>query len=825
MKVIALSSASLRKNALEKPESLAIASEEESISKFEFSQLVNAFAKTLTHYHKPETFLPVLVGTNINSVIVYHAAILSRVPVALIDGNTNPAYLKSILAKMNNPKNVIVSSIEFTDFLNPKINQIFVERLRQDEFDYPEVDLEASAIVIFSSGSTGEPKGVIWSWKNLDDAFEIMTRYYAEGKDVRLGRVTSIAFASGAYQMLSAAADHNLHLINPSNSPDEIIEFANKNSLYQISFSSSLTDRIYHHRTSGNTFQCVREVLTYGESVSWEQIKKIRQLVGSNAEIRTSYGASEAPGFVLYYQIKPETSLGLGRVPIGNLSEVKNLELIPNFEDPAIYSVVVNKFVAKEYLGSPIMTSHKFTTNDRNEKCYHTGDLVRVDEKGVITFLGRDDDLIKINGRFVSPSEPESLLQVLPGIVNVAVLPHIKPTGETILAAHLVVSKDSELTPTIVYEYLLDNLSSHLVPGELIRHSELPLNINGKVDRKALQSGHWLRWKENEADQESTKIEKFVLTGLRKILNAHDLSLAEDVFGCGMDSLAALEFQVFAEEFGFREIPPSIFLENRTAQSIADLLVNKLPLHQSNFVSINKMGLASPYFIFPGAGVSAIFFWELAHTLGSNQPLIVIEPKGLHTSEPIEESLEEMAASMAREIAIRCPKGVIHLIGHSAGAAIACEVGIILSSMDRKVSMISLDAAGIANRVTMSTGIYKLHFCYRRIKDLVLRTPHRTMKSIQRRQKARNRNSYEFFTLHIGKLSNSYTLTTKLSFPILFLYCTGSKNRFFWKETEQLKFQEILGTHFTFLDSVYIADVTKKIRDYFSLRNEDASGY
>jgi len=813
---VALSAQSLRNLASSLPDSLAIALGNERISKLEFSEMVNALAQRLSQLPKSSTFLPVVVGTNISSVILYHAAILSRTPVALIDGNINQVYLEKILSKLAKPRHVVITAPEFSSLLTPEIEQIHIERDRQTDFEIPDVDMNEGAIVIFSSGSTGEPKGVIWSWQNVDDSFSVISNFYSDGRELRLGRVTSIAYAAGAYQMFSAVLNHNLHLINPTSTPNEIIDFVNQNKLQRLAFSSSFAERIYEQRDRGLFFDEIEEINTYGESVSWEQIKKFRELTQGKALIRTSYGASESPGFVVYLLVKPETPLGVGPVPIGYVTEVKNVEFIPNPEDPEIKSLAINNFTALGYLDDADLTSKKFQINEHGERCYHTGDLVRIGENGAISFVGRGDDLVKINGRLVGPGESEALLRVFPGVANVAVLPHVTPSGKNYLTAHLVVDPESSVTPTEIYEYLISNLASHLIPAQLVRHRELPLNANNKVDRKALQSKQWPRWRDDDSAEAPTTLERFVLSQLRRILNTPDLSPTEDIFGSGMDSLAALEFEAVASEFGYENIKPAIFLEHRTVHSIAGFLATGRPAQESNFVTLNGKGSSTPYFLLPGAGVSAIFFKEFADELGTNQPLIVIEPRGMHTAEPIEESLEEMARSTSSEINSRQPEGELLLIGHSAGSAIACETGVLLTAMGRRVRMISLDATGLTNRVAMPPHFFRWHARYQRLIDLITRSPQRTLKSIQRRQRATNKGSYEFFTIHIGTLTIRYELKVKPTFPIHFLYCVGKRNTRFWQDGELFTFEEIQGKHFTMLNHEYLPDVTKKIRTYFS---------
>jgi hypothetical protein len=377
-----------------------------------------------------------------------------------------------------------------------------------------------------------------------------------------------------------------------------------------------------------------------------------------------------------------------------------------------------------------------------------------------------------------------------------------------------VLSHESILTPADIYEHLLKNLSSHLVPAQLVRHEVLPLNSNGKVDRKALQGKQWQRWTSIENSETTSVFESFTLSQLRRILNTPDLTITEDIFGSGMDSLAALEFEMIAEEFGYKNVKPHIFLEHRTVQSIARFLEKDKPYNQDNFITINKTGASIPCFIFPGAGVSAIFFKEFADLLGPHQSVVVIEPKGMHTTQEIEGSLEEMALSAAMEIVIRVPEGRINLIGHSAGAAIACEVGILLTSMGRHVSLVSLDNSGIANGVSISPRISKR---FRLIRVILRRSPQRILKSIQRRYRARSTGSYAFFTLHIGKLAMNYRPTIRPEFPILFLYCASSMSREPRVDSAQFRFVEIQGSHSTMLNHKYLLDVVSKIRDYLKI--------
>jgi hypothetical protein len=191
------------------------------------------------------------------------------------------------------------------------------------------------------------------------------------------------------------------------------------------------------------------------------------------------------------------------------------------------------------------------------------------------------------------------------------------------------------------------------------------LNTNGKIDRQYLLSNSWERWRSSDESKELNRYEKFALRQLQKVLNKPDLTLTEDIFGAGMDSLTAVEFEVEASNFGYSRINPSIFLKHRTAESIGHFLENEDAFLESNIVEINKTGSEPPIFIFPGAGITAFFYKEFADAIGKNQPLVVIEPKGLHTLQNVEKTVEEMAFSAAKQIQEMFPEGEVNLLGHT----------------------------------------------------------------------------------------------------------------------------------------------------------------
>jgi acyl-coenzyme A synthetase/AMP-(fatty) acid ligase/thioesterase domain-containing protein len=810
----AFSSISIRDRATNFPNQICLASENEEITSFEFNQLVNSFAQTLSQIPKAPTFLPILLGADINSVIAYHAAIRSRTPFALIDSNTNPEYLKSILIRLKNPSFLVNTNSEQLDL--PDVEQIFVDREKISNFTVPKVSLTDSASVLFTSGSTGEPKGVMWDWNTYNLLLEKNKSYFGHQVDsIKMGRFTSLAFAAGAWQAMSVALGHEVYMLNPKNSADKTVQFVNTKGITHLAFGVSLGERIFDTKSNALIFQSVNEISVFGESVNWSQVQKFRKMTGNKANITTRYGTTEVPGTFLSHRILHSDPQGIGRIPIGNLNDNPTLELA-YLEDESGFAEIVLKYgIAQGYFENDELTKQKFQKQEDGSFRYLTGDLARCNKEGMISFVGRRDDLVKINGRLVEPSEAEAMMRLIPGIQTLAVIPHTDVNGKSTLVAHIVLEEGSLLTPNEIFTKLLEKLSSHLVPTKLVKHETIPLTETGKINRQYLLNNTWPRWKDIETVKELDIFGKFALLQLQKVLDRPDLTPTEDVFGAGMDSLAAVEFDVSASKYGYSRINPSIFLTHRTAEAVGSFLSQGGAQKEGNVIELNKGGSSSPIFIFPGAGVTAIFYDELSRVMGQNQPLIVMEPKGLHTNQNFKKTIDEMAFSASEYINEIFPEGEIHILGHSAGSVIGCVAGVNLDEKGREVKLISLDAVGFANQISMSKNKYIVIFLLSRIKDLLTRGSVSLKQSLKRRLKAQSKSSYEFFTLHIGGLTMKHKITQRPKFEVNIFYCETNQHFKDWEKNNLLSHEKIEGTHLTLLNKEFLPTLVPKILRFF----------
>lgn len=229
------------------------------------------------------------------------------------------------------------------------------------------------------------------------------------------------------------------------------------------------------------------------------------------------------------------------------------------------------KGLTKGYLNNPVLTSSKFITlKDINENVFKTGDLCKINENNEIVFVGRKDEQIKIRGYRVSLVEIEKMISMYPLIENALVVDYYDTNNKKKLCAYYI--GENSITKKEIKEYLKKVLPSYMIPDVYIKVDEFKMTINGKIDKAVLPNPNQLN---NEGDTEyiepKTETEKKLAEIWSEILNIKNISVEDNLFELGADSLSIIEFQTFAMSENLNINAQDIYI-NQTIKKIAQTI-------------------------------------------------------------------------------------------------------------------------------------------------------------------------------------------------------------------------------------------------------------
>ncbi|QWF84113.1 non-ribosomal peptide synthetase [Amycolatopsis sp. CA-230715] len=371
---------------------------------------------------------------------------------------------------------------------------LVVEEQRLDELPgtAPGVGLtgENLAYIMYTSGSTGDPKGVGVTHAGVVRL--AADRGWHDGGDHRVLLHSSHAFDAATWEIWGALLSGHQLVVAPEVDFD-VDALAAMIADYRIT-SALLTTSLFN-LVAEQAPEClapVREILCGGEAASPAAMSSVRQHC-PNTRLVNAYGPTEVTVIAASHELDPSAPVG-NPVPIGvpadNLRAYvldTGLRLVPPGVAGELY--VAGLGLARGYVGRQAMTAERFVAAPYGEpggKMYRTGDLVRWNSSGRLEYLGRADQQVKMRGLRIEPGEIEAALLAHPGIAQATVVARADGPGGRMLVAYLVPADDREPEATEVRRHLAQSLPTYMVPTAMVFLTALPLNSNGKVDRAAL---------------------------------------------------------------------------------------------------------------------------------------------------------------------------------------------------------------------------------------------------------------------------------------------------------------------------------------------------
>ncbi len=356
--------------------------------------------------------------------------------------------------------------------------------------------------IMFTSGSTGVPKGVVVPHRAVARLVTGQT-FLEFGPQHTFLLHSPLSFDASTLELWGSLLHGGRLVVAPKGKLglDDYGQLLRDQSVTTLWLTAAIFHLAAEH--APEMFAPLRQLVVGGDVVSPRHVKRVRDLYPA-LHMVNGYGPTENTTFTCCYVV-PEHYRAEGSLPIGSpiahtTVHILDAQLQPVPEGEEGELVTGGEGVALGYLAQPDATAERFVrdpfSSDPGARMYRTGDRVRLRKDGAIEFLGRIDRQIKIAGHRVEVAAIESAIADFPLVADAVVVVLTPASGEKQLAACVVLRKPQGNAETSLREWLRERLSSASIPSHWLFVEQLPINANGKVDRAALQAlceDHFLR--------------------------------------------------------------------------------------------------------------------------------------------------------------------------------------------------------------------------------------------------------------------------------------------------------------------------------------------
>ncbi len=437
--------------------------------------------------------------------------------------------------------------------------------VRQNHMGKPE-DLFT---LLYTSGSTGVPKGVRLTHSNLVCFIDWYIRFYDLQPGDCVGAYASYGFDANMMDMYPALARGASVCIIPE---DIRLDMEQLNA-YMV--ANKVTHQFMTTQVGRQFATDIRETSLKYLTMGGEKL--ISFPIPDTYRTFNAYGPTECSIFSTIHELqKDETTYPIGRV----LDNLKGYIVSPEGKRLPVGAVgelwIAGPHVADGYLNRPDKTAEVFMENpfDAGDytPLYRSGDVVRYRQDGNIDFIGRIDGQVKIRGFRVELSEVEQIVREFPGIKDATVVAFDHPSGGKFIAAYIV--GDESLNPTAVADFIRERKPPYMVPAVIMQIESIPLNQNQKVNRRALPTPEFkVEPTESDNNRSLNALEQELHDMAAKVIGVDTFGISTPFSSIGLTSILSIKLssQLY-KRFG-EEIPSKALLNGGSVETIENLLL------------------------------------------------------------------------------------------------------------------------------------------------------------------------------------------------------------------------------------------------------------
>ncbi|MBU3188239.1 amino acid adenylation domain-containing protein [Clostridium bowmanii] len=546
------------------PGKVALIFEDRKISYKELNEKANSLGNQLLlrGINKSE-FIAVVAERSIEMIV----ALLAIIKIGAAYVPIDPYYPKERIQHMINDsgatsvlyyckdKSIIANFDSSIDLSN--------ERNYSNDFSPTNVifDENSPMYMIYTSGSSGLPKGVILTHKNVNNFINGITQIIDINENTKILSVTTFGFdifLLESFLMLSKGATILLASDNQINSPELLCKLIFENDVNTLQSTPLRMKLILNEHNSSTAIKNLRTILIGGEAFPLELLKNLNKF--KDLRIYNMYGPTETTVWSTVKELTNKGNITVGK-PIANticwIVDTKD-KLVPIGSVGEL--IIGGDGISNGYHNREQLNKERFIYIDclSSGKMFKTGDIARWNNNGEIEILGRNDSMFKINGYRIELGEIQSFLAQHEAIKEVGIVTDEK---EYILAYYV---ENSEVSIKELRDYLSNKLPNYMIPNKFIKMNSLPHTPNGKLDLKVLKS---LKVEGKKVDKRlilppTNKIQKLLVDSWKRILQVDEVSIDDNFFELGGNSMKVIMFISDMKKFNINIVINNVFSHN-----------------------------------------------------------------------------------------------------------------------------------------------------------------------------------------------------------------------------------------------------------------------
>ncbi len=447
--------------------------------------------------------------------------------------------------------------------------------------------------IYYTSGSTGQPKGVMRDHRMMLHRTYLETNNYSVNANDCIAQLTSSAFSASTTRIFSALLNGGTLCLGNvvEGGLSWLSTWLIKEKITVLSLPVMLFQQWLETLTLEDKFPYIRYLKPGGEFYQ-KNVEKARKHLSDNCFLVQELSSTEISGATQFI-IDNKREITGNIVPVGYALEDKEIFLLDEKREKIGFNevgeiAVKSRYLALGYWRNPELTQQKFlpSPDGSDERIYLTGDLGRMQPDGCLEWLGRKDFMVKIRGYRVEPSEVEGELLAINGIEQAVVVAVQDSTGEQHLAAYIVPSKTEVPEIKTIRTWLKERLSSYLIPSKFIFLEYLPTNLNGKIDRSKLPPIDWHRPElSNPFVSPTTSLESEILAIWKSVLPLERIGINDNFIELGGNSIQAMQIMARVLDALGINLSPSILLESSTVA----IMSTKILQYQAEMITDGEL--------------------------------------------------------------------------------------------------------------------------------------------------------------------------------------------------------------------------------------------